>query len=213
MASTHKILLALGLSLILLSSVAPTFAFARGHDSGTTWNGPIFYGCPNSASERNAYAVELAAYNARSNFSQSLRVSRPSPPTPTPPPPTPQPTQTNQVTTQVTPVNSEEEITFVTPIPTSSVILGPFNIQITAQPSLVAPGGTSIISWNQGVDITRVQSCIVEGTNSDRWSTDQGSRSALIDDETVFTLQCTRTDGETATDSVKVRLVPSWQEF
>lgn len=277
-STTHKILFALGLSLILLSVVATSFVFAR--DPESTWNGPVFYGCPNNATDRAANKVILDAYNQRNRPAATVCTSAPnacgattvtrqacsfgegngrsqtmqwtcSSCSAVAPPSNPagygsactvtnscgsstkvgtiqcdgscsaaQPSEalcssstrtTIQTTTQVTPVNSGET-TFTTPYSAFSV-LKPFNIQITAGPSLVALGGTSVIAWNQEVNLARIQSCVVNSTNSESWSGNQGSQDVSIDDETTFTLQCTSTDGVVATDSVKVRLVPNWQEF
>lgn len=82
--------------------------------------------------------------------------------------------------------------------------------QIFAKPTLVAPGASTVIRWLS----VETESCDVIGENGDLFDGVRGEQlSGPILQETVYTLTCEGYDGSTVTDSVRVRIVPDWEEF
>ena len=87
-----------------------------------------------------------------------------------------------------------------------------FTGHLQARPSIVLSGHTTHIHWN----VTNVSSCTVHGTNNDSWSAtnsgNPGYTSAVITQQTVYTLTCNALDGSTYSESTTVNLVPQYQE-
>lgn len=83
----------------------------------------------------------------------------------------------------------------------------PLTMSITASPTRVKKGNTSVITW----DATNVTSCTVTGTGLSS-SGLSGSQSVVINRDTTFTLACIR-GGVTFKSTVNVRLVPSFEEI
>jgi len=90
-------------------------------------------------------------------------------------------------------------------------VLNPI-LSISATPSLLQSGSTSVITWTA----TAVNSCAVSENNTtiiDSWSGTSGTQTTSpITEETIYTLTCV-TDGGQVPESVTVRLVPVFQEF
>ncbi|MBL4644656.1 MAG: hypothetical protein JKX80_02200 [Candidatus Pacebacteria bacterium] len=242
-STTYRILLVLGgvLALVVVAVViAPSFVFSGGGDQSSTWNGPIFYGCPNSASERNAYAVELAAYNAIQKTFES-RVSYPSPPpTPQPPTPTPAPTPTPTPATISIPTSAATCTSAYFCLDSSTLYLRDNQCTetfvqscsngcsqgscVVVPPPPLPPSISinlqaipSLVALNATTQVswssTNVDSCSVTGDNGDSFTGTSGTKtSSSIVSTTVYTLSCTG-DAGTQTDTATVRLVPAWQEF
>jgi hypothetical protein len=84
---------------------------------------------------------------------------------------------------------------------------------ITATPTIVLSGNTSVISWSA----ENVASCTVTENNpsiTDAWSGPAGAEtSSGITEQTTYTLQCAGDDGSTFTDSAKVNIIPMWEEL
>ena len=91
------------------------------------------------------------------------------------------------------------------------VVDNPF-ISITAEPDLLQPNSTSVITWSA----SDVNSCTVTENNSnieDSWSGLSGSQiTSPIAEQTIYTLFC-ETDLSPYRESVKIELVPSYQEI
>jgi len=85
-------------------------------------------------------------------------------------------------------------------------------LTITATPSLLRIGDTSVIEWTT----TATNSCEVSEDNpdfTDAWSGLSGTQtSSPITGETVYALSC-QTDGGPVSETVRVRLIPIFQEF
>lgn len=82
--------------------------------------------------------------------------------------------------------------------------------QIFAKPNIVAPGASTVIRWLS----VETENCDVIGENGDLFSGIRGEEvTGAILQETVYTLSCEGFDGSTVTDSVRVRVVPNWEEF
>ncbi len=85
---------------------------------------------------------------------------------------------------------------------------------ITAVPSLVRLRGTTNVAWTS----SNTRSCRVTGTNGDGgqinpWTGRSGSqRSAPIRAQVVYTLSCIGLDGSSITKTVKVNIIPNWNE-
>jgi hypothetical protein len=84
---------------------------------------------------------------------------------------------------------------------------------ITANPTVVRSGNTSVISWSAQY----VESCTVTEDNEeidDSWAGANGSQtSGVLTQQTVYTLRCTGVDGSQFTDSAKVNIIPVWEEL
>jgi hypothetical protein len=79
--------------------------------------------------------------------------------------------------------------------------------RLIARPQLVAPGGTSTITWN----IRNATSCTVTG-NGNSWTGTTGSYlSNPINAVTTYTLNCTGIGGN-LTQTVVIKFAPKWQE-
>lgn len=78
---------------------------------------------------------------------------------------------------------------------------------LVAQPLTVKAGSNTTLIWEtEGVD-----SCTVTGTNGDSFTGTSATRSSgTINEETIFTLAC---DDGAVTDSVKVKVIPIFQEI
>jgi hypothetical protein len=85
------------------------------------------------------------------------------------------------------------------------------SLNISARPLLVRENQTTTITWTAD----NVESCTVRGGNGDGpWYDESGSYdTSPIHGETTYTLTCEADDGSTPTDSVTVRIIPTWQEF
>jgi hypothetical protein len=83
---------------------------------------------------------------------------------------------------------------------------------LQARPTIVQKGKTTRIFWNT----SNVSSCTVTGTNSDTWSGstsgNPGKTSGPINQQTIYSLQCTALDSSTYQESTTVNLVPAYQE-
>ena len=83
---------------------------------------------------------------------------------------------------------------------------------ITATPSIIRVGDTSVIAWSA----TDVNSCSVSENNpdfTDSWSGASGSQTTSpITGETTYTLSC-QTDAGSVSASATVRMIPSFEEF
>lgn len=81
---------------------------------------------------------------------------------------------------------------------------------INANPVLVKPGDTSVITWNSA----ETTSCTVTAPNGDRWTGTSGTQtSSAINELTTYTLTCQAFNGRTVTDTVSVGIIPSWNEI
>jgi len=93
------------------------------------------------------------------------------------------------------------------------------SLEISATPTIVKPGETSVISWNAS-NVT-ASSCIVTGSNGDGGSGIQGWIGALssgiqsspINQQTVYTLACLGLDGAPLTQSATVNIIPVFDEL
>lgn len=85
-------------------------------------------------------------------------------------------------------------------------------LTISATPSRLQSGSTSIIEWTA----TNINTCSVSEDNpniADSWSGVSGTQTtSIISEETVYTLTCLN-DAGSVNESVTVRLVPVFQEF
>ncbi len=90
---------------------------------------------------------------------------------------------------------------------------GEITAKIYAKPILVKNATKTKIVWLSAW----AESCVVSGSNGDSgvgWSGVFGEHlSSDIVSETTYTVTCKNKAGATATDSVKVRLLPEWQEI
>ena len=95
-----------------------------------------------------------------------------------------------------------------------SVVVSVINpsLSISATPTLLQSGSTSVISWTA----TSVNSCAVSEDNqniTDSWTGTSGTEtSSALTEETVYVLSC-ETDAGSVSDNVTIRLVPIFQEF
>lgn len=82
--------------------------------------------------------------------------------------------------------------------------------KITAQPLLVAPGQTSVVTWES----RETNSCTVTATNNDTWSaTDGSATTSPISVPTVYTLTCLSFENNPVDPvSVTVSTAPKWNE-
>lgn len=81
--------------------------------------------------------------------------------------------------------------------------------EIDANPKLVRSGRTTTVTWSA----TGVESCAVAGTNGDAWSGLTGSEvSGAIRQQTIYTLTCRLEDGSDVTGSVRVDVIPEFEE-
>lgn len=90
---------------------------------------------------------------------------------------------------------------------------GPTDIacEIFAAPSLVNPGGQTVIRWLSTETDTAT---VTANTNGDSWEGRFGEEiSSFILQQTTYTLSCVGYDGSIVTDSVTVEIVPMWEEF
>jgi hypothetical protein len=87
---------------------------------------------------------------------------------------------------------------------------GQIAASITAHPSLVRQGETTLIRW-QGKEVT---SCNVSGSNGDAWNGPTAGEeiSGAIKAQTVYMLSCVAFDGSTVTDQTYVDILPTFQE-
>ncbi len=85
-------------------------------------------------------------------------------------------------------------------------------LTITATSNLLRLGELSVIDWST----TNTNSCAISEDNPDfidSWSGTSGTQTTSpISGETVYVLLC-QTDGGPISDSVKVRLIPNFEEF
>lgn len=85
------------------------------------------------------------------------------------------------------------------------------DLELRALPSLVRSGQSTKLSWSA----RNVSSCVLEGTNRDRWealsSRIGGEESSPIRQQTVYTLTCF-TGTQTLRKSVTVNVIPGFQE-
>jgi len=82
--------------------------------------------------------------------------------------------------------------------------------EIFANPILVAQGTPTVIRWLS----IETDSCEVSAPNGDSWTGTTGEElTSDIEEEITYTLTCEGYEGTTFVDSVKVRVVPEWQEF
>lgn len=82
------------------------------------------------------------------------------------------------------------------------------DVSISASPSLVTPGATSVISWSvQG----NVNSCAVAGPNLSSSAT-SGSAPETINTQSTYTISCV-SGSYNPTQSVTVNVVPNFKEF
>ena len=83
---------------------------------------------------------------------------------------------------------------------------------ITAVPSLVEPGQTTQVSWLAA----HVSSCVVTATNTDTWTGLQspagGQTSSPINQQTIYTLDCTTAVGVHIEHQAVVNIAPKFQE-
>ena len=87
-------------------------------------------------------------------------------------------------------------------------------LSLTATPQLTQSNTPVLLNWT-ATDVED-DSCSLSGTNGDSWSLsgDSGNRtSSALDEETLFSLQCTDLNGDPVATSVTVRLVPTFQEI
>ena len=83
---------------------------------------------------------------------------------------------------------------------------------LTAQPALVRHGNTSTVRWV----VSNVGQCSVSAPNGDSWTSNgdgtftQTTRG--LETETTYALSCHGIDGSTLTRSVKISIVPMFQE-
>jgi hypothetical protein len=88
----------------------------------------------------------------------------------------------------------------------------PLSLDIDATPKLVNDGDSSQIVWSS----TNAVSCTVTENNpniTDSWTGTSGTQNTSpIGQTTVYTITCTGADGQTATDTVTVRLNPTVHE-
>lgn len=86
---------------------------------------------------------------------------------------------------------------------------------LRAQPIVVAQGDTTQLYW----DVDNADTCVISGDNGDMWTTSSsgigGVETGAITKDTRYTLVCTGLlEGvDDLTDSVRVRIVPQWEEF
>ncbi|MCR4325683.1 MAG: hypothetical protein NUV59_02655 [Patescibacteria group bacterium] len=86
----------------------------------------------------------------------------------------------------------------------------PPTLSIEARPPLLPQGDTTIITWSS----TNTDICTVLGDNGNSWSGVSGSEtSSPIVASTLFTLSCTAEDGSSPSSSVRVDVIPQWQEI
>lgn len=85
------------------------------------------------------------------------------------------------------------------------------DLSLRALPSLLRSGQSTRLSWAA----TNVSSCVVEGTNRDRWEATSsrvgGEQSSPIRQQTIYTLTCF-TDTQTLRKSVTVNVLPGFEE-
>ncbi len=96
-----------------------------------------------------------------------------------------------------------------------------FNMELTADPQIVKQGNSTNLKWSA----RGVVSCRLSG-NGDTWSYRVPSRrtadiirgisgeeqSSPINEETVYTLSCSKAAGGNAEETVLIKVVPNWQE-
>lgn len=84
-------------------------------------------------------------------------------------------------------------------------------LEITATPTLLRRGETSVISWTS----ENMDSCVVTENNpsiSNTWTGTSGTQtSGAIEEQTIYTLTC-EVDDEELTDSVTVNIIPVFEE-
>jgi hypothetical protein len=93
------------------------------------------------------------------------------------------------------------------------------SLEISATPTIVKPGETSLISWS-ATNVTS-SSCIVTGSNGDGGSGIQGWIGAIssgilsspINQQTVYTLTCLGDNGSPLTQSTTVNIIPVFEEL
>ena len=87
------------------------------------------------------------------------------------------------------------------------------SLSLSAAPPLVRFGQTTELSWTFS-NVTE-GSCTLSGTNGDEWSLAAVSgtvESATIFQETTFTLSCQDLDEDPVSESVTIKIVPSFEE-
>lgn len=83
--------------------------------------------------------------------------------------------------------------------------------EIFASPTLVNPGGNTVIRW---LSTEAVSGEVTSSSNDDSWTGAIGEElSSGLTEETTYTLTCEGFDGTILTDSITVDIVPLWQEF
>jgi hypothetical protein len=80
------------------------------------------------------------------------------------------------------------------------------DVIITADPTVVREGNMSNVTWSGSGSCTVTRNGVVV------WSGTSGNMSPVITEESIFTVSC-QSGGFTKTDSVRVVVIPDFQEF
>ncbi len=107
---------------------------------------------------------------------------------------------------------SAGQSTCISPTPVFTQF-GSHSGHLQASPVLVQKGGRARLYWNVG----NVSSCTVTGTNGDVWSGTasgaSGQQSAVLQEQTKYTLRCVKLDGTQFTENATVNVIPTFQEL
>lgn len=119
---------------------------------------------------------------------------------------------TSTVTQQVQEVSSLAELNALSGsvvAGSGAVTAGNSSAELQARPTLVRSGDTTLLTWGAA----GVASCVLTGTNGDRWTTLSGTQhSSALHSQTTFRLVCARDEGEELATEVVVSIVPQFQE-
>lgn len=84
-------------------------------------------------------------------------------------------------------------------------------LTFSAAPPVVRSGDSTVLSYN----VEDASNCSISGTNGDSWAvgTSGTQTSSALVEETTFTLTCTDESDNTVSETVSVRLLPSFEEI